>query len=147
MDELLELTKQVVDAIRKQSWKNGGCLVIDVDEALASVNGLVTSAYSLGSLDGTRESGERALKIFDEVTAKHLVGGPQTEAVEPLRQKRSIDMFTDQQVIAALRAWWELGPGEIMPWADETERDQTKFRLASMRDMRAALEAAATFNK
>ena len=54
-------------------------------------------------------------------------------------------MFTDQQVIAALRAWWELGPGEIMPWADETERDQTKFRLASMRDMRAALEAAAEY--
>ena len=56
-------------------------------------------------------------------------------------------MFTDEQVLSALRAWWELGPGEIMPWADETERDQTKFRLASMRDMRAALEAAATFNK
>lgn len=52
-------------------------------------------------------------------------------------------MPTDQQVIAALRAWWELGPGELMPWADETERDQTRFREASMRDMRAALVAAA----
>lgn len=54
-------------------------------------------------------------------------------------------MPTDQQVKAALRAWWKLGPGELMPWADETERDQTNFREASMSDMRAALMAAAEY--
>jgi hypothetical protein len=50
-------------------------------------------------------------------------------------------MFTDQQVLTALRAWWNLEPGEPMPW--ETGRDITSFQESSMRDMRAALEAVA----
>ena len=51
-------------------------------------------------------------------------------------------MPTEQQVISALRAWWDLGPGDTMPWDDELH-EQTSFREASMRDMRAALMAAA----
>lgn len=51
-------------------------------------------------------------------------------------------MVSDQKVLAALRAWWELGPDDQMPWQDESERDQTHFREASMRDMRAAIQAA-----
>ena len=49
-------------------------------------------------------------------------------------------MFTDEQVIEALRAWWELGPDEALPW-DSGYPDQERFRVSSMRDMRAALEA------
>lgn len=52
-------------------------------------------------------------------------------------------MFTDQQVIAALRAWWELGPSDLMPWNEEAEPGLISFRERSMYDMRSALEAAA----
>ena len=51
-------------------------------------------------------------------------------------------MVSDQKVLAALRVWWELGPDDQMPWLDESERGQTHFREASMRDMRAAIQAA-----
>ena len=54
--------------------------------------------------------------------------------------------ITDEQVIAALRAWWNLEQNDLLPWEKE-ERNPTKeqnerFRVNSMRDMRAALEAA-----
>jgi hypothetical protein len=50
-------------------------------------------------------------------------------------------MVNDAQVFAALRAWWDLGPNDAMPWEDNL-REKTSFREASIRDMRAALEAA-----
>jgi hypothetical protein len=52
--------------------------------------------------------------------------------------------FTDLQVIAALRAWWNLEPGERMPW--DCAPDVTNFQVSSMRDMRAALEAGTPSN-
>jgi len=55
-------------------------------------------------------------------------------------------MFTDQQVISALREWWNLDAGELMPWGDEADGDKG-FREASMRDMRAALEAASQYSQ
>ena len=51
-------------------------------------------------------------------------------------------MVSEKQVIVALRAWWELGPDDALPW-DSGYPDQERFRVSSMRDMRAALEAAA----
>jgi hypothetical protein len=55
-----------------------------------------------------------------------------------------MSQFTDAQVEAALRAWWNLEPGSTMPWegVEEPIPGGVTFHESSMRDMRAALEAA-----
>ena len=70
MDELLEQAETIVAAIRAQNWKNGGCLSVDLPEAIAAVQQLVRAAYSTGKLDGVRESGERMLKTYDAAMAR-----------------------------------------------------------------------------
>lgn len=63
MDELIEQAKTIVDVIRRQNWKNGGCLSIDTDEAVAVVEQLVRTAYSAGKVDGVKECGERIIRL------------------------------------------------------------------------------------
>ena len=50
--------------------------------------------------------------------------------------------ITDDQVLASLRVWWGLGPDDPMPWDDKSVLDVLDFQGCSIRDMRAALEAA-----
>lgn len=70
IDELLEQTETIVDAIQSQNWKMGGCLSVDRPEAIAVVQQLVRTAYSAGKSDGTREHGEMLLRTFDEAMTK-----------------------------------------------------------------------------
>ena len=60
-------------------------------------------------------------------------------------EQREIGMFTDEQVLAALRAWWNLYDGDPLPWVYGPEGE--RFQETSMRDMRAALEAAYNLTK
>ena len=70
MDELLEQAETIVSAIRTQNWKNGGCLSVDVPEAIAAVQQLVRTAYSAGRVDGARETGELMLETYDAAMAR-----------------------------------------------------------------------------
>lgn len=64
-DDLMKQVPTIVDLIRSQNWKNGGCLTVDRPEAITVIENLVSAAYSAGSLDGTRAAGERMLATFD----------------------------------------------------------------------------------
>jgi len=48
--------------------------------------------------------------------------------------------ITDQKVEIALRKWWDLEPNQPLPW--DAPPIDLHFKEMSMRDMRAALEAA-----
>lgn len=51
--------------------------------------------------------------------------------------------FTDKQIQAALRAWWDLDADEPFIWDLRANSMAESFKATSFRDMRAALEAAA----
>jgi hypothetical protein len=63
--------EQAVDVIRMQNWKNGGTLSVDRPDAVKLFAQYLRTAYSAGVADGARETGDRMLATFDEISAKH----------------------------------------------------------------------------
>ena len=82
--------------------------------------------------------------------AEHIIGMMKRGAVESDCLSEGADVIleaaeakmqiTDQKVEIALRKWWDLEPNQPLPW--DTEPVDLHFKEMSMRDMRAALEAA-----
>lgn len=68
MDELIAQAKQIMTLIRSQNWKNGGCLSVDHDEAVAVVTQALKTAYSTGLVDATAHTGKMMMQTFDAVT-------------------------------------------------------------------------------
>ena len=82
--------------------------------------------------------------------AEHIIGMMKRGAVESDCLSEGADVIleaaeakmqiTDQKVEIALRKWWDLEPNQPLPW--DTAPVDLHFKEMSMRDMRAALEAA-----
>ena len=68
----MALATEIVTLIRQHAAD--GSLHLDDTTALGLVVGLMNTAYTKGLYDGTRESGERTLAVFDEVAARHKAG-------------------------------------------------------------------------
>ena len=69
MDDLLEQAEQIVDLIRSQNWKNGGCLSVDRPDAIAVVQQIVRTAYSAGQSDAAQTVSTNMLAALDAANA------------------------------------------------------------------------------
>jgi hypothetical protein len=62
--------EDIVDLIRRQSWKNGGCHVVDRDDAVALVEQYANAVAAERAIDLTAKTYDSAIALLDSEGSK-----------------------------------------------------------------------------
>jgi len=67
--------EEIVDLIRGQSWKNGGCHIIDRDDAINLVEQYANVVAAERSIEATRAAYDSAITLVDSKARPKAEGG------------------------------------------------------------------------